>query len=520
MKLLKIGRDPGCDIVLHSANVSAIHAELTLLDSGDMMLEDKNSRNGTFVMNQAIKSGKPVKVQRGDLIRFADVDLQWSQVPMPEDNSAYKGIYGIGSHFNNYIQLSGATVSRYHATIKHGKDGKFYIVDHSMNGTTVDGVKISSNTPYRIRAKSSIVCGGVPVSAAELTRIPGLKSFEWKSVAAIAACIIVLAGIGYAAWTIIPGMRQKTWTAQEINSRYSTSLVYLGGVYHYKVTIDNMSEAEVAKVLKNAGFSFSSDIVIVETYGNDVTLKDWKTMPEEEKFKRCYYSGTGFFVSDEGDIITNLHVVKPWLMYPDRIKKAEEKIKKQIEEIVEVYNTYGYLTGGFRAYASQIKIEGVSDALYLLPNGKHVSSENVINCHVRSTGDNDLEKDVALIQSDKMDLPNKKTTYINIKDSMDVSDEAITVGKVMFTVGYPHGGNNTKEKGLQSFCHEGKITSVGDDYSFFFDANSAGGASGSPIFNEYGMLIGILNAGIAYENINLGIKAKYIKELIDNPHKE
>ena len=88
MRLLKIGRDPSCDIVLYSEKVSSLHAEITLMNSGDILLEDKGSRNGTFIQNQAIKPGKPVNVRRGDAIRFGDVELQWSQVPMPEDNSA------------------------------------------------------------------------------------------------------------------------------------------------------------------------------------------------------------------------------------------------------------------------------------------------------------------------------------------------------------------------------------------------------------------------------------------------
>uniref|UniRef100_UPI00258779D9 FHA domain-containing protein n=1 Tax=uncultured Prevotella sp. TaxID=159272 RepID=UPI00258779D9 len=185
MRLLKIGRDAACDIVLYSENVSSLHAELTLLNSGDIQLEDKGSRNGTFVMNQPIKPGKPVNIRRGDAVRFADVELQWSQVPQPEDNSAYKAIYGIGSHFNNDIQISGNTVSRYHATIKVGRDNKVYIVDHSKNGTTVDGRKIAANVPSRIKKSSAVVCGGVPVN---LKAAPiQWPSEAWKAVVGIAA---------------------------------------------------------------------------------------------------------------------------------------------------------------------------------------------------------------------------------------------------------------------------------------------------------------------------------------------
>lgn len=236
MKLLKIGRDASCNIVMHSDKVSSLHAELTLLNNGDMMLEDKGSRNGTYIMNQRIAPNKPVSVKRGDAIRFADVELQWSQVPMPEDNSAYKGIYGIGSHFNNEIQISGATVSRYHATVKLGRDGKMYIIDHSKNGTTVDGVKVMSNTPMRIKRKSKVVCGGVPV---DLSRLPW-PSEAWKTIAGVAATLLVLVGIGLGVWKLWPSSKPSLTALQN-------ATVCVQEQYYIEVTfkddpfIDNIS---------------------------------------------------------------------------------------------------------------------------------------------------------------------------------------------------------------------------------------------------------------------------------------
>ena len=80
MRLLKIGRDASCDIVLHSDKVSSLHAEMTVLNNGDILLEDKNSKNGTFLMNKPIKPGTSVSVRRGDAIRFGDVELMWNQI--------------------------------------------------------------------------------------------------------------------------------------------------------------------------------------------------------------------------------------------------------------------------------------------------------------------------------------------------------------------------------------------------------------------------------------------------------
>ena len=51
MRLIKIGRDATCDIVLHSNKVSSLHAEITLMNSGDILLEDKGSHNETYIQS-------------------------------------------------------------------------------------------------------------------------------------------------------------------------------------------------------------------------------------------------------------------------------------------------------------------------------------------------------------------------------------------------------------------------------------------------------------------------------------
>lgn len=507
MRLLKIGRDASCNIVMHSDKVSSLHAELTILNNGDILLEDKGSTNGTFIMNQRIKPNKPVNVKRGDAIRFADIELQWSQVPMPEDNSAYQGIYGIGSHFNNELQISGATVSRYHATVKHGRDGKMYLSDHSKNGTTVDGVRIPPNTPYRIKKSSAVACGGVPV---DLSKLPW-KTDVWKYIIGVAAAIIVLAVVGIGVWNIIPPSKGKPWTTAMIYDRYNTSVVMITGVYHYEVT---------AGSLDLSALGLPTKFLFIEGKPYDVT-----NLSQDVIYKYGSYTGTGFFISDDGQIVTNLHVVKPWL-FDESVKEFEDwyrlKFAKIAEERGAALTYMGLGAEGLSAYTSQIKVEGVSDGVLFVPQGRYLSTENAIACTVISAGD-DINKDVALIQSDKMELPNKKCTIVNVRDSMDVSENALRVGNEMFAIGFPHGmqlQSRENEKGIQVFCHSGKITRESGEYDFLFDAVSAGGASGSPIFDDHGMLIGVLNAGVTKENFNVAIKAKYVKEMLDSPHKK
>lgn len=505
MRLLKIGRDASCDIVMHSEKVSSLHAELTLLNSGDIMLEDKGSRNGTFIMNQQIKPNKPVNVRRGDAIRFADVELQWSQVPMPEDNSAYQGLYGIGSHFNNDFQISGSTVSRYHATIKHGRDGKMYIFDHSKNGTTVDGTKIQSNTPYRIKKSSAVVCGGVPV---DLSKLPW-PSETWKYVLGIAASLLVLVGIGFGIYKLIGGV-SKTYNDSELYTKYNTSIVMLVGQYHYEVTAGNLNP----EILRSAGipskFQWDGEHLIPEghaQYGEIISF------------------ATGFFVSKDGHIVTNLHVTKPWL-FDNIIENIESYCKDVFHQYAAKKDLEIMVLGGneaamLDAYTSQIKVEGKLDGLLFIPNGKYFSTENVTRCRVVSAGD-DTNIDVSLVQSDKGELP-RNSRFINVTDSMDINETALEVGKHMYTLGYPQGiglQDLKSEKGIQVLARGGSIIHASNEYQFGFDAASYGGASGSPIFNENGMLIGVLNSGSAKtQGFNYGIKARYVKDLIENAHR-
>lgn len=528
MRLLKIGRDVTCDIVLHSNNVSSLHAELTLLNSGDIMLEDKGSRNGTFIMNRQIKPNTPVSIKRGDAIRFADVELQWSQVPMPEDNSAYQGLYGIGSHFNNDIQISGATVSRYHATVKHGRDGKMYIVDHSKNGTTVDGTKIPSNTNVRIKRSSVVVCGGVPV---DLSHLPWPND-SWKYFVGIAASLIIVCGIGFGLKKFWP---PSGYSDTELYEKYRSSIVMLKGIYHYEVTVGDLNIEDFNKAIRPyfgsyedyKEFAIPQKFIAIPSYRYSTPYIDVSNFSEkefieviDEAFKdKGLYSGTGFFITMDGKLLTNLHVVKPWL---------EENESKKVEELQnELNRKFAYLYERLKgealplqisAYLSQVRVKGVLDYIALVPQGEVFDKENIRKCKVLEAGD-DIREDVALIQM--VSAMPTSCTYIDIVKLLNVSEDAIRVGTPVTSIGFPHGhGLQQDMEKLMVFYNDGKISRESGEFDFMMNLTSAGGASGSPIFNRKGELIGILNSGVKGENFIGAIKAKYIKKILDNSNKK
>lgn len=309
MRLLKVGRDTNCDIVLHSDKASALHAEITILNNGDILLEDKNSRNGTFVMNRPIKPGTQVSIKRGDAIRFGDVELIWNQVPMPEDLSKYKAVYGIGTSMRNDIQIAGNTVSRYHATLKIDRKGKAFLHDHSKNGSTINGERLNPGQTRQVKHGDSIVCGGVPVNLSQF--IPNNKL---PKILSVAAAIVVIVLGSWGAWKYIPW--DRTVAPVTTQAMENASVCVYGG-YYYEINVQDDPFKNVIKDWPDKWYM-----------GIDSNGKLQVSM-NTDGLRPISYTGTAFFISKDGEMGTNRHIAVPW-EYRDT--EVEENIRQQMEK--------------------------------------------------------------------------------------------------------------------------------------------------------------------------------------------
>lgn len=73
---MTIGRDPGCDLVLKDDGISRFHARVRLSDPESIVIEDRNSTNGTFVAGERVESavlreGDKVLLGRRTILKFA-----------------------------------------------------------------------------------------------------------------------------------------------------------------------------------------------------------------------------------------------------------------------------------------------------------------------------------------------------------------------------------------------------------------------------------------------------------------
>lgn len=72
---LYIGRGAGVALRIDNASVSRLHCSVSLAASGEIILSDLGSANGTRVNGKSIGEGERVEIRSGDIIEVGDVKL-------------------------------------------------------------------------------------------------------------------------------------------------------------------------------------------------------------------------------------------------------------------------------------------------------------------------------------------------------------------------------------------------------------------------------------------------------------
>lgn len=516
MKLIKIGSSSSCDIVLHSEYVSGHHADLLILDDGQVTIEDRGSTNGTFVgTNQKrINPGTPVQIKRGDLVRFGDTDLNWSLIPKAEDNSYYKKIINIGSNDRNEIKVPSDRVSRYHASLKIDKKGRAFIVDHSSkNGTKVNGSKITPEKSVRVKRGDSIVCGDTDLTSRLMKYIP--NRFGWAKWAAAAIAAVALIGGG--TWLAlhkpskIDGAGNKNTTIEEMIN----STVYVFAAFHFNLTLED-------NPVNAAMFQYPG--------------------PDDDPIM---LSATAFFIDGEGHLATNRHVALPWNeeYLPDSIhnilKQAVTNYKlSYIPRQVVNRSQYDLLTKTpygrellrasksltdlnvllSRVYNSPIKITGTMDYIAVGYPRTFIPEDldGLERCNVIcESGSKDI--DIAILQLNKKKTPEDIQYYFPIDNINENKLEPMA--EDLYTIGYPSGlvrAMDLKTKSLEPTTRTTKVSKIPSKFVFEIQDDNTGGSSGSPVFDENKQLVGILSGGYQGNGASsIVVQARYLKELYE-----
>lgn len=506
MKLIKIGRSSENDCVYQNPNVSGHHAELLVDDSEQRgTLRDLNSTNGTFVNGVRIQQQQ---VSAGDVIRFGSettnlrsiIERCGKTVVRPAGGSGGPAVGGAESYTIGRsgcrITMPHNDVSSHHAVLYRNAQGDVIIEDtNSTNGTYVNGERITSRKlrkgdrvtitrAYPLEWENYLQPRQVAPSPQPSVQKSGSRTLVFSLVAVM---VVALLGIGgFFGWKHF-----SSWSSEKIYKEYGDAVCMTYSVFGYKIYLDgeDFTQGFMQQVV-----GYEGEVTCLNVEGENI-----KYGPEAAE-------GTGFFISQDGKLATNLHITRPWL--------TDLSGKDQVGDALNQMVQQALIEGGYGAYCSRVTVKPELIAVGIIPNGVVFSEGNLIKCTVYKE-QSGMPKDVAILQTESRSLPAKVKHIIDYKNA-DLSPEALKEGKKVFTIGFPSGTDMglTDNHEIHNQVHEGNVTQNRGDVSFGHDLVSEHGASGSPILNDKGQLVGINNAGFDKQGLNMGVKAKYIVDLL------
>lgn len=332
---------------------------------------------------------------------------------------------------------------------------------------------------------------------------------------------------------------------EKIFNDYKSSVVLIASQYYYEVYADNVTYY----------YSPSSEKKIYIT--------------EEEVLENLSSStGTGFIISEKGEIITNNHVVNQKdENYKTELVNLYEKAKSNILYEVRSYNdTIEQIKSTYNQYSDQMDFyekqdyenryeEAINERknlvnLYKLIdnvdfsnstsklkihklgiayNDSHVTEfDDLQECVVIKTSDND-KVDLALIQTKTKAFEKEPNLIFNFNDNNPNVVESpekykerniknpIKINEDVFMIGFNRGFSLAKTKqGIKSQFTSGKISQENDGERILYTIPTLEGSSGSPIVDKWGNLVGVNFAKITNsQSFSFGVPVYEVKKFYE-----
>ena len=350
----------------------------------------------------------------------------------------------------------------------------------------------------------------------------------------------------------------STKTSDELYSECSSGVVLVVNQYYHKITLP------------------TGKVWYFSDFDEDGDLEDW-TMDQEEILKnRKLITGTGFFISDKGVILTNNHVANPQIAVKDAknsvrrvfsamdeiLKAAMQELSDQFDELEKSksdcvqYNPYleEYYVNeeklneikteqaqlkeqyeDLKQNKEQLKTMDLSDLsveticdLGIAYNDTYVTkTSDLVPCVVVKVSDK-VNVDLATLQLKNKQTPDNKYIFaVNETQEESFSDKVknlfsdndqqeLKTGQKLFMIGYNAGFTlSNTQQGIKAQITNGTISQMPDEDKMMYTIPSLPGSSGSPVLNEYGQLVAVNFAGIREtQNFNYGIQLKRVQQFL------
>ena len=321
-------------------------------------------------------------------------------------------------------------------------------------------------------------------------------------------------------------------------------VVMIMNQYYYKITLPTGKEWFFT------GFDKDGDMENF-TFDQDEILKN-----------KAVLTGTGFFIGDDGRILTNRHVAAPAIDFTDAkhsVKNAMAALKQMVqtemqqlsdrydeleasksdcmgidewgnyvydqdrlgeiaqeqEQLSEAYQTDLNVVGQIDDIdVSEIKVEAVCDVSVAYNNTFVTKASDFASCVVTAVSDKD-DVDLAILQLKTKKTP--ETAHVFHISSADDEGE-LKEGYKLFMIGFNAGFalSNTSQ-GIKAQITSGTVSQASDNSKIMYTIPALPGSSGSPVVDEYGELAAVNFAGVSTtQSFNYGIRLKKVRQFVDN----
>jgi S1-C subfamily serine protease len=552
LELLRVGRNPGGELILEDLGVSFDHAEVRLRGEA-FWLVDRGSTNGSFINGERAYNSK---IREGDILKFGkrgpEVRYRSRRPANMAASGALKaassGRHGAAAIIEGPVRKK-REAARQRVAVQVNEPEPAPIPEPSVSRRKASPDPDQSSESVETRsAVLPIVLSLLFVGSLVLAIFFGLQMLETGEKYELQQQTMV---------QIKDDLRTKDKTLTEKLSaiesyerdlsdsqerlRESRTKLEKAGYTHrrdsrvwlqekktYKEQLQEKSDqiktlkAQVSIFEQNSGGQGgSSDRVtfqkIQKIYNESVVLIFTSLMGKDQNGKKVNLScsGTGFILTREGHIVTNKHVIQPWKFSKMAQKLAREGIVVDPKShhvaiwlagsrFINRSNRRLNLSTGFSTQAKSLEINSLATDEWRTMDNSSPKGPRKFKIHSPRSN-----ADVAIL---------KITTGKTFKHVIPYGPTDLPIEKLdaVMVLGFPLGTSILEREIAETSPNMGEVRKVED--SIWIAGSMHHGNSGGPVFNRSGRVIGISTRIVGSENLGACIKIQHALKLLGGIH--
>lgn len=338
---------------------------------------------------------------------------------------------------------------------------------------------------------------------------------------------------------------KKEYKDQELFDTCASGVVLILNQYYYETTLPEGEKVYFSE--------FDGENLLNMTFEEEEIMKN-----------RTISFGTGFFISQTGEILTNRHVASPsinqtevkgkikdfYSAFTDLIEYLQQELSNEFDKL-EAQKSDCYYFDYFgdiccnRAQLEEIErkqeelrsqyqeniqtIKGLKDTdfselstrciceLGIAYNNTFVTNSADFKPCVFIRSSDDAQTDLALIQLKDKTTPENSFVFI-LPEISDSENEPLEINEHVTMISYNAGIQLSNTAiGIQAQLNTGSVSQKGDGIKVMYSIPALQGSSGSPVLNKYGELVAVNFAGLTgTQGFNYGIVTERIRKFLNN----